>query len=116
MSRSSRNTTSAGDYYTHMLALRLSSAVGPGIVMRQELSNGLQSGVPSAYGRNVVSWNTSIGKQLLRSRRGEIRVTATDVFGQNKSVTRTMTETYVQDSRDRTPRPYVMAAISYAFR
>ena len=49
-------------------------------------------------------------------KRGEIRVTATDVLGQNRSMSRTSTETYVQDSRDRTLTRYVIAALSYSFR
>jgi hypothetical protein len=38
------------------------------------------------------------------------------VFRQNKSVSRSITETYVQDSRDRTLGRYVQAVFTYSWR
>ena len=114
-----RNTLSAvnrGDYYTHSAGLRLNSVVGPGIVVRQELTHNLQSGVPSAYGQDVVLWNTTVGKKVLNDDRGEIRLTATDVLDENRAVSRSITESYVQDSRDRTLSRYLQAVFTYTFK
>src|SRR6185295_10847626 len=40
----------SGDYYSHVLSLRFNAVIGPGVVIREEVSHNLQSGVPSAYG------------------------------------------------------------------
>lgn len=115
MSRNSRSTTD-GDYFSHNAALRLNSVVGPGIVLRQEVTHNLQSGVPSQYGQNLVLWNATVGKKFLKDQRGEIRITATDALQQDRSVSRSITETYVQDSRDRTLGRFVQAVFTYSFR
>ena len=116
MSRSKFSTNTSSDYYTHRLGLRLNAVVGPGIVLRQELNHNLQGGAPSSDGQNVVLWNTTLGKKLLKGDKGELRLTATDVLEQDRSVSRSFTETYVQDSRDRTLGRYVQAVFTYTFR
>ena len=115
----SRNTLSAGntgDYFTHTAGLRFNAVAPHGIVVREEVNHNLQSGVPSAYGQDVVLWNTTLGKKMLNGDRGEFRITATDVLRQNRSVTRSITETYVQDSRDRTLGRFVQGVFTYTFR
>jgi hypothetical protein len=116
LSRSDLTDGGSGDYYTHGIGLRFNAVAGPGIVLRQELTHNLQSGVPSSYGQDVVLWNTTVGKKFLKNDRGEVRVTATDVLEQERSVSRSITETYVQDSRDRTLGRYLQAVFTYTFR
>ncbi len=116
LSRSTLSPSTTGDYFTHSAGLRFSAEVGPGVTFRQELNHNLTSGVPTAYGQDVVLWNSSVGKKFLKGEKGELRVTATDVLEQNRSVSRSVTETYVQDSRDRTLGRYVQAVFTYSWR
>lgn len=116
ISRNTLSTGSTGDYYTHTIGVRFNAVARHGVVVRQEVNHNLQSRVPSAYGQDVVLWNTTLGKKFLKDQRGELRVTATDVLEQNRSVSRSITETYVQDSRDRTLGRYVQAVFTYSFR
>ena len=74
------------------------------------------SGVTNQYGQNVVLWNTTLGKKFLKDDRGELRVTATDVLRQDRSVGRSFTESYIQDSRDSTLGRFVQAVFTYTFR
>jgi hypothetical protein len=115
ISRNTLTTGSTGDYYTHTLGLRFNAVAKYGIVVRQEVNHNLQSGVPSAYGQDVVLWNTTLGKKFLKGERGELRFTVTDVLEQNRAVNRNITETYVQDSRDQTLSRFVQAVFTYTF-
>jgi hypothetical protein len=115
ITRSTLNTSNSGDYYSHTLGLRFNAVTRYGIVVRQELNHNLQSGVPTAYGQDVVLWNTTLGKKFLKDQRGELRITATDVMRQNRSVNRSITESYVQDSRDMTLGRYLQAVFTYSF-
>ena len=114
--RSTIATSNNGDYYTHSVGLRFNAVVGPGVVLRQELNHNLQSGVPSEYGQDVVMWNSTVGKKFLKDGKGEVRLTATDVLEQERSVNRSITESYVQDSSDRTLGRYLQAVVTYTFR
>ena len=116
ITRNSLSQNNTGDYYSHTLGLRLNALAKHGIVVRQEVNHNLQSGVTNQYGQNVVLWNTTLGKKLLKDDRGELRVTATDVLRQDRSVGRSFTESYVQDSRDSTLGRFVQAVFTYTFR
>ncbi len=116
ISRNPLSTSRSSDYYTHRAGLRLNVVMGPGIVFRQELNHNMQSGATASYRQNVLLWNSTLGKKLLKGDKGELRITATDVLEQDRSVNRSFTETYVQDSRDRTLGRYVQAVFTYTFK
>ena len=116
ITRNSLSTNNGGDYYSHTLGLRLNAVAKHGIVVREEVSHNLQSGVSSQYGQNVVLWNTTLGKKFLKGDTGELRITATDVLQQDRSVGRSFTDSYIQDSRDRTLGRFVQAVFTYSFK
>ncbi len=116
LARNALSTRNDGDYYAHTLGLRLSALAKSGIVIREEVAHNLQSGVATPYGQHVLLWNTTLGKKFLRNESGELRVTATDLLQQDQSVGRSLTESYVQDSRDRTLGRFVQAVFTYTFR
>src|SRR5439155_13005430 len=66
LTRNSLSTNNSGDYYSHTLGLRLNAVAKHGIVVREEVSHNLQSGVSTRYGQNVVLWNTTLGKKFLK--------------------------------------------------
>lgn len=115
LSRSTLATSTTGDYYAHTIDFRFNGIAPHGIVVREEVSHNLQD-VSGAYGRDVVIWNTTLGKKFLKGNRGELRVTLSDALDQDRNVSRTITETYVQDSRDRTLGRYAQAVFTYTFR
>jgi hypothetical protein len=116
ITRNSLSTSTTGDYYAHTLGLRLNMVAKHGIVIRQEASHNLQSGVSNGFDQNVLLWNTTLGKKLFKNDAGELRITLTDVLQQDRSVSRSFTESYVQDSRDRTLGQFVQAVFTYNFK
>ena len=103
-------------FYAHTIGFRLNAVGKGGIVIRQELSHQYQDGDTEEFSQNVVLWNSTLGKKFLKDNRGEIRVTLTDALRQDRSVGRTFTESYVQDSRDLTLGQFVQAVFTYTFR
>ena len=116
LSRSSLTTATTGDYYAHTIGLRLNAVTKHRIVLRQEASHNLQSGVAAGYDQNIVLWNTTLGRKFLKGDAGELRVTLTDVLKQDRSVARSFTESYIQDSRDRALGQFVQAVFTYNFK
>ncbi len=116
ITRNSLSTNNTGDYYAHTLGLRLNMVAKHGIVIRQEASHNLQSGVSQGFDQNVLLWNTTLGKKLFKNDVGEFKVTLTDVLKQDRSVARSFTESYIQDSRDRTLGQFVQAVFTYNFK
>jgi hypothetical protein len=90
--------------------------MGNGIVMRQEVSNNFQNNQSQVFGQDQVMWNTTLGKKFLKDDKGELRLTVTDVLHQDRSVGRSITETYVQDSRDLALGTFMQVVFTYNFR
>lgn len=115
--RNTEATGNTGDYFSHVAAIRFNAVAPHGIVVRQELNHNYQNNSSSSvYGQDVLLWNTTLGKKFLKNDRAEVRVTATDVLERNRSVSRSITETYVQDQRDLALGRYVQAVLTYNFR
>jgi hypothetical protein len=115
----SRNTLQPeldNNYYYHTASVKLNLIFLDGFVFRNEMSNTLYNGLSGNYNQNYVLWNLTLGKKVLSDRKGEIRVTGTDILNQNKSVNRNVTETYVEDTQNDVLGRYFMLAFTYTLR
>ena len=116
ISRNTLTTNTTGDYYAHTLSLRLTAVMPSGVVIRQEVSNAFQNNQSLVFGQDQVMWNTTLGKKFLKDEKGEVRFTVTDVLHQDRSVGRSITPTFVQDSRDLALGSFMQVVLTYSFR
>jgi hypothetical protein len=104
------------NYFNHTGSLRFNWIFGDGIVFRNDLSNILYSGLTGGYDQNYVLWNAALGKKFFQNDRGEIQLSVNDILRQNKSVSRTVTDTYVEDTQNKVLSRYVMLTFTYTVR
>jgi hypothetical protein len=116
IARNSLQPDQNGNYFSHSARFLLNLIVWEGIVIRNETYNTLYSGLSSALDQSWILWNLSVGKKLFADQRGEIKVGVTDLLDQNKSINRSVTDTYVEDSQTRVLGRYFMASFTYTFR
>jgi hypothetical protein len=58
----------------------------------------------------------SVGKKLLKDQKWDVRLSVFDLLKQNRSITRTVTEAYVEDVQSRVLRQYFMLTLSYKLK
>jgi hypothetical protein len=104
------------NYYSHTAGIKFNSVFLDGIVFRNELNNTLYSGLGAGLDRNYILWNVSIGKKLFTNERGELLLTIYDVLNQNRSQSRTVTETYIEDAATTVLKRYFMLTFTYNLR
>jgi hypothetical protein len=61
-------------------------------------------------------WNISFGKKFLASQKGELKLSVFDLLKQNKSISRTVSETYVEDVQSQVLRQYFMLTFTYKLK
>ena len=61
-------------------------------------------------------WNASLGSKLFKNNSGEIKLTAYDLLNQNKSLSRIVTDTYIESSNTGVLKQYVMLTFTYNLR
>lgn len=104
------------NYYTQGITGRVNWIFGKGFVVQSDVSNQSYRGLGEGYNRNFTLWNASIGKKFLKNNAGELKLTVFDILKQNNSITRNVTETYVQDVTNRVLTQYAMLTFTYTLR
>ncbi len=102
--------------YGHTIGANLDLTSHNGFLVHQEIRQSLTNGVAGGFGQNAVLWSSAIGRKFLRGQRGEFRIAGTDLLGQEKSVARTVTETYLQDARNQVLGRYLLATFTYTMK
>jgi hypothetical protein len=61
-------------------------------------------------------WNMSAGKKFLKQQKGELKLTVFDLLKQNRAISRTVTEAYVEDTQSRVLQQYFMMTFTYKLK
>jgi uncharacterized membrane protein YgcG len=104
------------NYFFHAASARVNWLFGKGFLFNSDLTNTLYRGLGEGFDQNFLLWNVSFGKKFLKDRRGELKLTVFDVLRQNNSISRAVTETYVDDTQTQVLRQYAMVTFTYTFR
>jgi hypothetical protein len=115
----SRNTLvedQNSNYFYHTAGVKLNLIFWEGLVFHNETTNMLYNGLSGGFNQNFVLWNLSLAKKLFENQRGELRGSVSDLLNQNTSVSRTVTETYLEDRQNEALGRYLMLSFTYTLR
>jgi hypothetical protein len=103
------------NYYSQNVGLKLNLLSTKGLFFSTEGINTLYSGL-NDFDQNFTLLNVSVGQKFLTSQRGELKLTIFDIMNQNTSVNRSVTESYIEDSRSLVLNRYFMMSFTYTIR
>ncbi|WP_031527587.1 TonB-dependent receptor domain-containing protein [Dyadobacter crusticola] len=104
------------NYYTQSITGRVNWIFGKGFVVQSDISSQSYRGLGAGFNQNFTLWNASVGKKFLKNNAGELKLTVFDILNQNNSISRTTTETYIQDVSNRVLTQYAMLTFTYTLR
>jgi outer membrane receptor protein involved in Fe transport len=104
------------NYYTQGITGRVNWIFGKGFVIQSDVNNQSYRGLGQGYNQNFTLWNASVGKKFLKNNAGELKLTVFDILKQNNSISRNVTETYVQDVTSRVLTQYAMLTFTYTLK
>jgi hypothetical protein len=104
------------NYYTSGISGRVNWIFGKGFVVQTDVNNQSYRGLGEGYNQNFTLWNASVGKKFLKNNAGELKLTVFDILKQNNSISRNVTETYVQDMTSQVLTQYAMLTFTYTLR
>jgi hypothetical protein len=116
IAKNSLQSQSDFNYYTQTTALKLNWIFWKGVVFNTNLTHTLYSGLGEGYDRQFLLWNASIGYKFLKSKALQADLYAFDILKQNNSISRTITDTYIEDSRTQVLQRYFMLRLTYTIR
>lgn len=96
--------------------LKFNWQIWEGLVFRSDVSHQYNTGLADGFNQSFILWNMAIGKKLFRNERGELALAINDLLKQNRNISRSVTETYIEDSRTNALQQFVMLTFTYDLR
>ncbi|MCO5287124.1 MAG: outer membrane beta-barrel protein [Chitinophagaceae bacterium] len=104
------------NYFTSSTGVSFNLLSNKGTFLQNSLSNESYSGLSDGFNQSFWLWNVAIGQKFLKDRRGELKLSVFDLLKQNKSITRDVTESYIQDTRNQVLQQYFMLTFTYKIK
>ncbi len=112
----SLQTSGDNTYFSQNSRIKLNWQIWEGFVFRTDIAHQYNSGLSDGFNQSYWLWNMAIGKKLFKNERGEIALAVNDLLKQNRNITRSVTETYIEDSRSNALQQFVMLTFTYDLR
>jgi hypothetical protein len=104
------------NYFTQSVGINLNLLSKKGTFFQNDLSNESYRGLTDGFNQNYWLWNIAIGQKFLKNQMGELKLSVFDLLNQNKSITRNVTESYIQDQTNEVLRQYFMLTFTYKLK
>lgn len=103
-------------YYSHLASAQFNLLSKTGWFFQNDLNNQLYSGLSEGFNQSYFLWNMSVGKKFLANQKGELKLSVFDLLKQNQSISRNVTETYIEDIQNQVLQQYFMLTFTYNLR
>lgn len=103
-------------YFNQVARFELNLLTKNGWLLQNDLNNQTYRGLTDGFNQNFWLWNISAGKKFLKAQKGELKLSVFDLLKQNRSISRTATETYIEDLQTQVLQQYFMLTFSYKLK
>lgn len=107
---------SDNSYFTHTATFKLNWIFWKGIVFNTDISNTIYNGLSQSFNQQYYLWNAYVGYKFGKNRALEAKVSVFDILNQNRSIGRTITGAYTEDSYTNVLRRYLMFTLTYTLK
>lgn len=104
------------NFYSQNSNIRLNWVFYKNIFINSDLRNILYSGLSGGYNQNFTLWSAAIGTKFLANNSAEIKLSVFDVLKQNNSISRNVSDTYIEDIKSLVLTQYFMLTFTYNLR
>ncbi|WP_207493584.1 TonB-dependent receptor [Aridibaculum aurantiacum] len=103
-------------YFSHVAGLQLNLLSKNGWFFQNDLNQQLYRGLTEGFNQDFFLWNMSVGKKMLKNQLGELKLSVFDLLKQNQSITRNVTDSYIEDEQNQVLQQYFMLTFTYNLR
>lgn len=107
---------SQNKYFIHNVGARFNWIIKDRLVINSNYSLNAYAGLGSGYNQTIMLWNGGVGYKLLKNKQLELRLSVFDILNNNNSITRNVTQTYIEDVRSNVLNRYYMLTLTYSLR
>lgn len=111
-----RQEVAPNEYFVHNINAKFNWIIKERLVINTNYSVNSYAGLGSGFNQTIMLWNGGIGYKLLKKKQLELRVSVFDILNNNNSITRNVTESYIEDVRSNVLNRYYMFTVTYNLR
>jgi len=104
------------NYSSEKYAFRVNMTLFKRITASSTTTYLINKGMGIGYNLEYLLWNASLGVQFLKDKNAEFKVSVFDILEENSSVSRNVTQSYVEDVRNMALKQYFMFSLIYNIR
>jgi hypothetical protein len=108
-------SASNNNFYNHTASFRINWIFLDNFVLNTNIANNYYTAFSSTGGQNYYLWSAYLGYKLFKKTL-EARITAYDILNQNTSISRNVTETYIENANTQVLTSYFMFQLTYTVR
>lgn len=112
----SLQTSGDNTWFSQTSRFKINWQIWEGFVFRSDINHIYNSGLSDGFNQSYWLWTLAIGKKLFKNERGELALAINDLLKQNRNISRSVTETYIEDSRSNALQQFVMLTFTYDLR
>jgi hypothetical protein len=100
-------------YWSQTYTTDISYIAFKSLVIATDFDYILNTGLGEGYNQAIPLWNASIAKQIFKKKNGEIKLSVNDILNQNQSITRTVSDNNITDTRTVVLQRYFLLSFTY---
>ncbi len=104
------------NYYNHTASFRFNWLFMKHFVFNTNITENYFTAFSGSGDQNYFLWNAYLGYKFLKNDALEARISVYDILNQNQSISRTVTETYIENSVTQVLKQYFMFQLTYTIR
>jgi hypothetical protein len=101
------------NFFSQTYSVDVAYTTKNGFTISSDFDYYVNSGRAEGYNQSLPLWNAYIAQQVFKKKNGEIRFSVNDLLDQNESISRTVSENYIIDSRTLVLKRYFMLTFTY---
>ncbi|MCS3798311.1 outer membrane beta-barrel protein [Niastella sp. OAS944] len=109
----SQQSIQNNEYFTQTYSADVSYTFLKSFVLSTDFDYYINTGRADGFNQSIPLWNSSLAYQLFKKKNGELKFSVNDLLNQNQSISRTISDGYVQDTRSTVLKRYFMLTFTY---
>jgi hypothetical protein len=114
--KNSIQTSTNNNYFNHTANAKFNWMFYKGFVFNTSLQNTFYESGSQGFNQNIFLWNLALGYKFLKDKSLDIRASVNDVLNQNSGISRTVSQTYIEDDRNLVLKRYMLLTVTWTLK
>ncbi|OQP50532.1 hypothetical protein A4H97_01450 [Niastella yeongjuensis] len=110
---SSQQSNLNNEYYTQTYSADISYQFLKIFVLSTDFDYYINTGLAQGFNQSIPLWNGSLAYQMFKKKNGELKFSVNDIMNQNQSISRSVINGTITDTRSNVLRRYFMLTFTY---